>query len=128
MTTITEFLNARLNEDEQAARYAFAAHNDAQPDWYEIRSGAVNLGDHEDELLTFDAGISRHIVRHDPARVLREVAAKRAVLSAHANLADNPHRHTNPRVHAQWVTMIQVVQHMAAVYADHPDYQQEWAP
>jgi hypothetical protein len=120
--TIIEFLNARLDEDEAYARFAFADHNQAEPTWHEVRSGAVSLGDHEDELLTFDAGTSRHIARHDPARVLAEVAAMRHLVDAHHPI--DPCDAHDP------VTMesepCDTLLHLAAVHADHPDYDQEW--
>lgn len=128
--TLIEFLTARLDEDERAARFAFADHNDAGPEWTEVRSGAVSVGDHEDELFTFDAGISRHIVRHDPARVLREIAAKRAVLDLHTWTASLDGCWSCSGDHGADPTPApcETLRHMAAVHADHPDYQQEWAP
>lgn len=130
---ITEFLAARLDEDEAYARHAFGDHNNAQPDWYEIRSGAVNLAENEDELVTFDSGVSRHIVRQDPARTLREVKAKRAILREHPfePYADEPAEGfcgECQRGGTAGVWPCPTVRHTAAVYADQPDYQQQWTP
>lgn len=87
--TITEFLEARIAEDETVARDAIA-NGEGALDW-------ADDGDPTDI----------HIARHDPARVLAECAAKRAVIV-----------YSPPKT----------LQHLAAIYADHPDYQQEWAP
>lgn len=130
--TITEFLNARLDEDERAARFAFADHNDAGPEWAEVRSGAVSVGDHEDELITFDAGISRHIVRQDPARALREITAKRAIFALHEPNGDYCSTCLESESDLYGAEYEEApclnVRHLAAVYSDHPDYRQEWAP
>jgi hypothetical protein len=100
---LTEFLAARLDEDEAAARSC--ADNDGNLGWRDSPVQA-SLGDHTirttgsrpvarireadsrgDEsvprILSPDA-VAAHITRHDPARVLREVEAKRAILAAHA--------------------------------------------
>lgn len=62
--------------------------------------------------------VGAHIIRHDPARVLREVEAKRKVVDRYAWLRE--HGDTGD---ARWVLPL-----LAAVYADHPDYRPEWAP
>ena len=131
--SIIEFLNARLDEDEAYARTAFADHNEAEPGWSEPWSGGVQVGPHEDVILTFDSGVSRHMVRHDPARVLREITAKRALLRAHPfePYADEPSEGfcaECQRGGSAGVWPCPTVRIMSAVYADHPGYRQEWAP
>lgn len=86
---IAGFIEARLREDEGQAR---AAAEEFGPDWIEIWSGTVALDGNvagrvpegrsgwDAHLDTADSGISRHIVDWDPTRVLREIAAKRALL------------------------------------------------
>ncbi|GAB3994624.1 hypothetical protein GCM10029992_09660 [Glycomyces albus] len=70
-------------------------------------------------LLDVDAAV--HIVRHDPARVLAEVAAKRAVLDL--VLADqNEHGGKNSD---RWN---QVMRLLALPYQGHRDYRKSWAP
>jgi len=60
-----------------------------------------------------------HIARWGPVRVLSDAAAKRAVLGA-------------LQAAEEWGQdrrdLVYVVRHLAAVYRDHPDYQEEWAP
>ena len=58
MTGEVAFLRARLDEDEAAAKAWLPFGNP-------------------------DSAQREHIARHDPARVLREVAAKRAILALH---------------------------------------------
>lgn len=70
-----------------------------------------------------------HIARHDPARALADVASKRAILEYWSRAFQNPQdAGTFPgsdwdlvRGAAQWT-----LRHLAAPYAEHPDYQQEW--
>ncbi|KOX10127.1 DUF6221 family protein [Nocardiopsis sp. NRRL B-16309] len=120
--TITEFLAARLDEEEWAARFAFGAHNDAGPDWREVRSGAISLGDHEEELLTFDAGVSRHIVRNDPARVLREIEVKRRIIDLCEQRARIEQGESQGVPDAELLRNDLVLQALASVYSDHRDY------
>lgn len=69
-----------------------------------------------------------HIARHDPARVLREAAAKRAIvdwcddaLPADMHFLDDV---TAMRAHAALV----VLGHLASAYEDRPDWQEDWRP
>lgn len=124
---ITEFLRARLDDDEAYALMAFADHNEAGPEWSEPWNGGVLTGGRGGEVVdTFDSGLSSHMARHDPARVLREVAAKRAILLQYTDAVTDweEDREAPDAVSALRI----VVRLMASVYSDHPDYQQEWAP
>ncbi|MBM4482260.1 hypothetical protein GS443_02760 [Rhodococcus hoagii] len=129
MTDLVEFLRARLDEDDQMAREA----GKRATDW---RSDGVGGGG---EPITWDdeggwigehtivysegwpeGGEALHIARHDPARVLREVAAKRRIL----DLAGEISRSGAEFAEQDYRTL---TRSLAAVYSDHPDYQQEWA-
>ena len=121
---LAAFLAARLDEDE------------AQP-W------AVHDVTKCDALLyEEDMGAAAHEHVCDceyPARVLREVAAKRAILAAYEEAAEHPYdlpqgihegrddweRERDDSVLGE---LEDVARHIAAVYSDHPDYRQEWAP
>lgn len=117
---LVAFLRARLKEDEDYARNAFGDHNDAGPSWYEQWSGALNIGEDEDLVMTNDSQISRFMERHDPARVLREVEAKRRIL----HLAVEVPSLTGEFGYA-WT---EVLEQLAVSYSDHPDYRREWVP
>ena len=131
MNDLVQFLRTRLDEDEQAAR----TWPDHQHNWeacgprhlsYASGSGesvtAVNVGGDgtlgwERIYVKRDPGeLAAHIARHDPARVLREVDAKRQLLDGHT-----------PDYH--WCPMGDSVLKMLALpYADHPDYRDDWRP
>jgi hypothetical protein len=70
------------------------------------------------------------LVVHDPARVLREVAAKRAILEGYRQSLEILHdnRQTWDLVRAAVGAQRVIVKQLAAVWSDHPDYLKEWAP
>lgn len=63
----------------------------------------------------------RHIHNHSPARVLREVEAKRATLQRHERLTGTT---TCQLCWPMWCDIYT----MATVYSDRPGYQPEWTP
>jgi Family of unknown function (DUF6221) len=66
------------------------------------------------------SGPAGHIARHDPARVLAEVEAKREVVDACAGQAENG-------ATSGGILGGQVLRLLAEAYSDHPDYRQ-WTP
>lgn len=110
MDDLIAFVRARLDEDEAAARKAD-----------EMGAGVWALAPHF------------HTARHSPARVLREVAAKRAILADH-------HVHVSLDGSRRWCerccddqllqddSYCPTLRALAFVWSDHPDYRAEWAP
>ena len=103
--TLVDFLLARLAEDEAVARSAMG--------------GQFTLTC-TDELVGDDAlaalGWVEHAKRHDPARVLAEVSAKRRIVE----LATSPE-------HQDWGSpMVNVLAALAIPYLNHPDCREEW--
>lgn len=81
------------------------------------------------------AAVGGHIVRHDPARVLAEVEAKRQILEAHEPwTAENGdvicgrcgREHIDGRPGGHYPC--QTLRLLALPHAGHPDYPQEWRP
>ncbi|MFI2084332.1 DUF6221 family protein [Streptomyces rubiginosohelvolus] len=117
MDDLVQFLRDRLDEDEQAAR---AATWDEQSDVWTARPPQARyeqyiVADYLDDGVVAVTpenadvdGVGQHIARHDPARVLREVEAKRRIL-------DGPTTDT-------------LIKLLALPYADHADYQDTWRP
>lgn len=73
----------------------------------------------------------RHIARHDPIRVLAEVAAKRAMLDRVAvdgAMAWEPLKAQGATTQEWWLisTCRDVLKLLAQPYRDHPDYRREW--
>ena len=145
---VITFLNARLDEDEAAAMaatgtaWAWEATGDKDNSWAaghvesedgcplsgEIEHGQGIVIDGVCESINGNLADAAHIARHDPARALREVAFKRAMLSMFLDAFGNRLNMTiygavgGFTMNGDWV-----LRQMAAVYSDHPDYRQEWA-
>ncbi len=142
MSDIATFYEARLDEIEAAAKAAQAAdptpwHADAHDDgstWQRNGHGAglvvaaddVPLWDCEgSNMLCMTAVAARHVALHDPAYVLADVAAKRALV--------DQYRHA-VRIHAEAADTLTedfwnqaramlwgVLSMLVAPYAKHPD-------
>ena len=116
-TDLIAFITARLDEDEAAAKAAWGV----EWDW---RYVARPFGERPSIAHTV------HIALHDPARVLREVEAKRAIIREHeirdsrCRVCTAIHEGRATRFRAPCWTLLFI----ADVYSDHPDYREEWAP
>jgi hypothetical protein len=146
--SITEFLAARIAEDEAASK-AILDHFYGEGRWewnlYRPRPSKVALVDERGVLMveTILDGptwmVCDHIARYDPARVLAECAAKRRIVEMHwattssflgreitsccAECSPEGNWDSAPDVPHPCPTL----RILASVYADHPDYRREWA-
>lgn len=156
MTDLTDFLRERLAED-QAAAEATLIDVTGSGDWradehpvaltvdlYRVRDvnarpvveGVKSLYDDEgpaEPLYVDGEAVAAHIARHDPARVLREVAAKRAIMERHCPsqaggcagcgvyLGRDDQWHPN----VQFEDCEELLG-LAAIYADHSEYDPQW--
>lgn len=102
--SITEFLEARIAEDEALAHAVIAT---VTPDAWENPTKWGNF--YPEDIAFWDS--------QTPNRVLAECAAKRAIIKAF----DPQFPDLDPYVGRDVIAML------AVVYSDHPDYQQEWA-
>lgn len=115
--TLTEFLLARIAEDEAVARSV---------DEHLIRS-LRSIVRH----APLPGGEVLHIVRWDPARVLAECEAKRRIIQAFVpNFETETDRQYQDRIyaHAGGGKYHPPLLALALPYADHPEYRPEWAP
>lgn len=136
-TAIRAFLAARYDEDEATARAATQGRWHRNQGW--ASSPSIDAGEYDTVIgpgevrcATYCYGGSSsvevsdedaaHIAHHDPARVLAEVAAKRAILAAASDYMPELDSGDN----GEWALDL-VVRHLASPYADHPDYSPEWA-
>lgn len=121
---LVEFLTARLDEDERTARGVLWDGSGNTLGWSLPFSATVEVG--TEAFTTDDAAVAAHIARHDPARVLAEVDAKRLIIADYQRfLAERR------RLMGGWDRYPDVSPTMAAlasVYADHPDYDEAWRP
>ena len=138
--TITEFLLARITEDEKVARAAAREGGGERWQISVVHSAMVQLDDGTEwggETVVYDEGRpgeeqAAHIARHDPARVLAGCEAKRRVVELAASWSDHADRHpagpdaVSAVLKAQAITAETVLRTLAREWADHPDYREEW--
>ena len=122
---LTAFLKARLDEDEATAKAAAGG----DPGGSTARTAK-------------DVAVALHVGMHDPARVLREVEAKRAIVAEHE--PDRVGKFGSEEAARCLVCLTDregyeelweadewpcaTLRTLAAVYRDHPDYRSEWKP
>lgn len=123
-----------LDEDSEAGQPALRSVEEFDAGSYELPQFPIH---NAEEILTVVAG---HIVRHDPASVLRDVAAKRKILVAHwdghgcptcliemdADEDTDGNQHQYPVMH--WTTPCPTTRWLAAAYDGRPGYKDEWRP
>lgn len=129
---LIDFLRARLDEDEQTARaatpgpWSTMGQRVLDPSPPSGRLGVGMAVGHAAASADYNE-TATHIACHDPARVLREVEAKRLILAEYENenrVMERGHR-------TAWTDGGQAARHtvlkaFALSYADHPDYNHDW--
>lgn len=149
---IVEFIEAQLAEDQATAE----AWDEAERRWQQVGQRNLRydngLGEHVqsidvggDPMLwsesiwvkhDLDGKRTAHIARHDPARILAEVEAKRAILAEHKHVpATEPSTHDfgcqicaydrGDYVQYGW-GWCKTVLLLAAPYAGRPGFKDEW--
>lgn len=130
MDDLTAFVTARLDEDEANASGALALWADTH---FTINPASLVI-------------VGYHRSRH-PARALREVSAKRAILALHAVELSKQEWLAGPEeiaagqrpiywkdehacVLCGWCeqSACLTVRHLALAWSDHPDYDPKWTP
>ncbi|MFB6776511.1 DUF6221 family protein [Streptomyces sp. NPDC056352] len=161
---LVQFLRDRLDEDYEAAQgaalhaaseiSAVARKADVHSPPY---SGAKWINDYDHVFVTDGRpgqprkvmiadcgngafGLTPHIARHDPARVLREVEAKRQTINRHSPVPGSDgqahdtticdacsayDREDGVQVGQQYPC--DTIRLLTLPYADHPDYRSDWA-
>jgi hypothetical protein len=107
---LTAFVTARLDEDEAIAKEA--ASRPGGPAW---------------DDRTRHTAVARHINRHDPARALREVTAKRKRLAAYIAASVAADRYDDQYMAGVASGLADAIKDDADTWSDHPDYDQKWS-
>ncbi|MGW6743767.1 DUF6221 family protein [Streptomyces sp. NPDC055025] len=116
---LVAFIRARLNEDEEIARRA----GDSFRQIGETGVIVATEGDRAEECASANwAGVAEHIVAQDPARVLREIDAKRKTLDDCEGIIVGWHYEESKEFAHD------VLRNAALPYVDHADYREEWRP
>lgn len=128
---LIDFLKARIDEDEAAAKAANAVDTESVGEWTVVETPLCIPGGRTAIDVTVESsldwtlcdgigsgslserrGLAEHIARHDPARVLADVAAKRAIVDDYAEVPST--------------ARLRPLRWLAEVWRDHPDYDAEW--
>lgn len=138
MDDLTAFVSARLDEDEAAARKMADMLASADASLEPVIAVCFDDGASGN---AYDWNPWDRIADYDPARALREVAAKREIVAAHHPETPSKYGHDVLRCavcqtergvwaedrHADpWPC--QTLRALASPWSDHPDYRAEWAP
>lgn len=125
MTTLDEFVTARLDEDKAIAKRACDGPWRAR-----LYNGDMQVVDFEDDLVaTTPYDDNEHIARFDPVRVLAEVEAKRRIveLTDEINGLDWTVQQEFGWPEEGYVDAgDRVLRLLALPYADHPDFDPAW--
>jgi len=108
--TLTEFLLARIAEDEAAARESYEAVPPAFGAYGRLMLAAI------DYLIV------------DPDRVLADCEAKRRIVEVHRNHERDVTPYGVSLDNTARFALEDVCRTLASSYSDHPDYRQEWRP
>lgn len=130
------FINARLDDVEEQARKAtpgvwklwgmsVMADQDGTSNAETCTDVAHTVMlDDEGKPRTFDA---QHIARHDPPRVLAEVAVRRKIVANLRTAIDHTWQFGEEARDVVTSLAVRILQQLAALDADHRDYDPAWA-
>lgn len=131
---LIEFVRARLDGHERLARECpfteWEASGPSPGETYLVGRSGPRSAAHLAKPVTFHdptAASLRHAAHHDPAHVLRQVQAHRAILDAYEQ-REAESLHPRGEVFGYHATgLLLAMRHLASIWSDHPDFQQEWA-
>lgn len=125
MSGLSEFVLARIAEDEEAARWPIELRERWGDDPVDHEYGWAWHTSHRE---TGGRGSQFLAGAPSPDRVLAECEAKRRIVEDFQILhRDYQETHT-PSLEARRFQALVAVGRLASVYADHPDYREEWRP
>ncbi|MBX9392248.1 hypothetical protein K4749_01205 [Streptomyces sp. TRM72054] len=143
MDDLVVWLGEQLDEDERIARAAswtdeanawhaepspFGARDRGQR-WYVEDAMDDGVVTHVDPQASDDEGVARHIAEHDPARVLREIDAKRQLVERYESAMENRRAHPDDLASAGALLALHgAVKLLALPYSDRSGYREEWRP
>jgi hypothetical protein len=128
---LVRWLGEQLDEDERIARALVDDKRPGRADpWEFCDDGSIrDTSRHGSLRVKFTwAPEAEHIIRHDPARVLREIDAKRKLMERMATTlavaeGDTEVDHYGALDDAETALCL-----LALPYADRPGYREEWRP
>jgi hypothetical protein len=135
------WVRQQIDEDERVARAATpgpwrvsvegSEGSYISPDYGDVRTKSRFIGIVNGRVQPEDGRNAAHIARHDPARVLAEVAAKRTIVDHYeawaATLRQTPEGWTLETATAYRMAMEWTVRQLAQPLAGRPGWREEWA-
>ncbi|WP_406227378.1 DUF6221 family protein [Streptomyces anthocyanicus] len=123
MDELVQWLSAQLDADQAKAQAIGeetweARYVDSVNDYPDTATVRLPGGDDVAVMERYSMRDAEHIAAWDPARVLREIDAKRRIVDRYAWL----------REHGDTGNMAGVLQVLALPYANQPGYRDEWRP
>jgi hypothetical protein len=125
MDELVQWLRAQLDEDERIARETHPVF--LRWDYDEFVKEIRDLGNGNEIASGVIPRYGAFIAEHDPARVLREIDAKRRMLDAYAGVAANDVNEVE-YAHGYANALGEAVRLLALPYVDRPGYREEWRP
>jgi hypothetical protein len=134
---LVRWLGSQLDTDAEKARAAAEELGGSSLGAEWIYDGQYVVANRERDLVAVGSQdfmtpeIGEHIAEHDPARVLREIDAKRKLIGWHRQttqeeFSSGAYRTVGCRCYDGWpCTTLRL---LALPYADRPGYREEWAP
>ncbi|MFI6251485.1 DUF6221 family protein [Streptomyces sp. NPDC051016] len=134
MDELVRFLRARLDEDEKRLWHMRKQVIDRPWSAFPYDAGGWRIGipNGQDGFVVargMEQAAAEHIVvAADPARVLRDIEAKRAIVNEYAEVASNDTDGAYEYA-VGWANALgTAARQLASVYADHPEFQDAWRP
>lgn len=130
---LVRFIEARIAEDEAAARHYSVRH------WRNVDDYTVANDPGVAGFVKPDAehgwGVARtatvrdaeFIARHDPARVLRQCGAFRRIVAQAQRVVQSEHPFAGHDRQMASAFAVDTLRALAAIWSDHPEFRQEWA-
>ncbi|SCL43181.1 hypothetical protein GA0074692_6751 [Micromonospora pallida] len=125
MDDLVTWIRQQLDDDERLARAAY------QPNWRWYTEDKVvvtkqdDAGECEQWIPVGTRSDGAHMARHDPARVLAEVDAKRRLLTQFELRGNSVRGIVQPSTGGVWDDLLRM---LALPYADRSGYRSEWRP
>lgn len=129
MDDLVQFLRARLAEDERMARVLIDDHRPGHTErWEFCEDGAIRDSGRRASLrVKFTwAPEATHIIRHDPARVLAEVEAKREIVNLMDGLLAAGKGDSEVDHYGGLSAAEETLLRLARLFRDHPDFNPAW--
>ncbi|GAA5048274.1 hypothetical protein HNP84_000213 [Thermocatellispora tengchongensis] len=132
MNDLVQFIHARLDEDEQTV-LAWQQHKQALTDQFMNDPARKHVRFRREPVTDAQLAEYAYRDRFDPARMLREVEAKRSILGRHERCGSgvgycDDGGHGWSEADGEPFTGCRDLQDLALPYADHPRYRPEWRP